>query len=182
MSRTQKIGLTTAGTDCKSAPAGMGKSKKEKIFALLFSACMFCACCEKRTEIIYTYEDLTITRIDRCSKSYFYYSNPNVKKDVGYIWTEYHGLTNSWFNEFIEFDTINSKVIIYEGCCFYGKNLDTTFFVIRKYNEVANRGTIDHIHNLKNSPNCYEIVLATNAEKEWNAERGVSKVAVYYKE
>ena len=141
---------------------------------------MLCSCCEKRTKTIYTYGDLTITRIDHCSKTYFYYSNPNVKENVGYIWTEYHGLTNSWFNEFIEFDTIKSKIIIYSSCCFYGKDLDTTFFVIRKYYEIPNMGAVNHVHDLKNSHNCYEIALATNAEKEWNEERGVSKVKVQY--
>ena len=144
--------------------------------ALLLLILMLSAACNEcdRGGAIYTYGDLKIIRIDRCAKTYFDYSNPNVKKDVGYIWVEYHGFTNSWFEGYLEFDTITSRVTVY-GSTFIGENLDTNYFNI---GTKITYGNMQQINTAKNSPNWYEITLG--GEQWRNDERGMSKVKAQY--
>ena len=110
--------------------------KKKKILFMLMFFLFLSTGCDKYEKITYSYGKITITRIDTNNKSYFYYSNPDVEKDVGYVWVEYSGFTNSWFKGYIEFDTINSKVTFYPcDNIFEGKNLDTNYLKIDEFDQ-----------------------------------------------
>lgn len=144
----------------------------KKVIVLFLLSCIIYSCCERRSETIYTFGNLSITRIDRCAKTYFYYSTPQ-KKDAGVISVEYHGFTNSWFKAYLDFDTINSKVSILpcDGI-FEGYDLDTTIFSIED---------LDYERSLtiKEKENCYQICLCGDGEIEFNKD-SKSKVDAQY--
>jgi hypothetical protein len=79
--------------------------KKVRIILVIFLFLLSCS--EEHTEIKYTYEDITVTRVDQCAKTTFYYSSPNVNKTPK-IWVEYHGLSGD-FTAYLKFDTIGEK-------------------------------------------------------------------------
>ena len=116
MSSTQDMGLTTEGTDCKSAPAGrMGNMKKTKailigmIYAMSMSACFYPIPTSIRNSFTYCY-DGKYTGIDTLININGYYQQSSLT-------TRY--IANGFFKPLISsIDTFYFSLIFYDnGLC-----------------------------------------------------------------
>lgn len=76
----------------------------------------FCSCCDSWQETYYTYEGVTIKRIDRDALTYFHYVDPNnPNEDSAYVCFKHSGL-GGWFEADLIFNKDKSvEIVVLEG-------------------------------------------------------------------
>ncbi len=123
--------------------------------------------CDSKEEIVYCYKDTVIKRVDKNTKTIFYYNE--VSKDSTMIWAEYSGI-NDGFSGYLKFDE-NGKVSILSGDGYFQTaNDDTTKF---EYKRIA------AYQRPELTENVYFIQDAIRYEQEKNSKTK-TKVSVYY--
>ena len=73
---------------------------------------IFVSCCGIHTEVEYVYDDITITRIDECGKTTFYYEKGQ-EKSKSKLWVTYSGI-NDGFSGYLKFNK-SGKVLLLSG-------------------------------------------------------------------
>ncbi|WP_224994352.1 hypothetical protein [Cesiribacter sp. SM1] len=86
---------------------------------------LVCSCCGLHTEVEYQYEDVTVTRIDECGITSFYYKNAE-NQSAGKIWVEYSGI-NDGFSGYLQFSGDGKVSLLSGDGHFQGVNLDANF-------------------------------------------------------
>lgn len=131
-------------------------------------AAFLTSCCGTHTEIDYSYIGTTITRVDECGRTSFYYQNED-NGDKGRIWCEYSGI-NDGFAGYLRFSS-NGKVEILVGDGYFqSENVDTVTFQYKRI-YAYERPTQDK--------SVYEILLSTRYEQERNKKADSDVKAVY---
>lgn len=130
---------------------------------------LYSSCCNVNNEINYKYNDVVITRIDKCSETSFYYTQGE-KRSAGRIWAKYSGI-NDGFAGYLKFDN-NGKVTLLSGDGYFQtEDIDTSKFAFKSIlaDEVPEMG-----------PGVYYITLATRYEKERNNDVLSKVITEYY--
>ena len=136
---------------------------------LLLLLLLFSACCRLHTEVKYNHDDVTITRIDECGKTTFYYNNGQ-ENSSGKIWTEYSGI-NDGFSGYLEFCE-NGKVFLLSGDGYFqSENIDSSKFEYKR---------IFSYDRPKIGESVCEIQLSTRYEKEEN-DKSKTGIKITYK-
>lgn len=118
-------------------------------------------------EVYYTYNNVTIKRIDTNGKTQFFYIKNN--KESGEIWSEYSGI-NDGFAGYLKFEK-NGKVLILSGDGYFQtKDIDTMIF---KYERIFSDESNYNIQNI-----C-KIWYPIESEQEKN-KNSLSKVKIKY--
>ncbi len=136
-------------------------------YLIFLLALTLTACCNIGTETTYSCNGTIIKRVDKCSKTTFYYGDIN--KSAGRIWAEYSGI-NDGFSGYLVFDD-NGKVSILSGDGYFqAANIDTSKFVYKRImaHQSPNLGG-----------NVYFIQNSNRYEEEKNRNTG-TKVKVIY--
>lgn len=81
--------------------------------------------CDSKVEIVYSYKDIVIKRVDESGKTIFYYNE--IRKDSPKIWAEYSGI-NDGFSGYLKFDDRGKVSLLSGDGYFQTLNLDTTKF------------------------------------------------------
>lgn len=90
--------------------------------------------CDTHIETIYTYNGITIRRVDSSqATTYFYYMDEN--KTIGCIWFEYSGM-NNFFRSYLVFNDDKSVDIVGDYC--ESDIQDTSKFSVKKWQEEIN--------------------------------------------
>jgi hypothetical protein len=134
---------------------------------LMFFVLLFLFSCNTiNDEVYYTYNNVTIKRIDTNGKTEFYYMKNG--KEAGKIWAEYSGI-NDGFAGYLKFEE-NGKVSILDGDGYFQKdNIDNLNFKFRTSIQETNY----------NMPNMCIIWYPIEAEQEKN-KKSLSKVKIKY--
>ena len=78
----------------------------------------------------YVYDDITITRIDECGKTTFYYEKGQ-EKSKGKLWVTYSGI-NDGFSGYLKFNK-NGKVLLLSGDGYFQSGgLDSSKFEYKR--------------------------------------------------
>ncbi|MCC5922127.1 MAG: hypothetical protein JJU23_15735 [Cyclobacteriaceae bacterium] len=125
------------------------------------------ASCDSRVEIVYSYKDIVIKRVDKNGKTIFYYSE--IRKDSPRIWVEYSGI-NDGFSGYLKFDDSGKVSILSGDGYFQTVNDDTTKFEYRRIAAYQRPELTDNV---------YFIQDAIRYEQEKN-KGYVTKVNVVY--
>src|SRR5699024_4460364 len=112
--------------------------------------------CESKDEIVYSYKDIIIKRVDESGKTIFYYNEIN--RDNPQIWVEYSGI-NDGFSGYIKFEDDGKVSLLSGDGYFQTSKIDTTKFKYRRI--VAHQRP-------ELSEDVYIIQLSTRYEKEKN--------------
>ena len=92
-----------------------------KVMFIILSVIGFTTC-DLKIEIVYSYKDIIIKRVDSSGKTVFYYNE--IGKDSPIIWVEYSGI-NDGFYGYLKFEE-NGKVYLLSGDGYFqSSNLDT---------------------------------------------------------
>ena len=109
--------------------------------------------------VTYAYGEVSITRIDECSRTSFYYTKGH-SDSAGKIWVEYSGI-NDGFSGYLKFHD-NGKVTLLSGDGYFqSEGIDHSHF---EYKRIA------AYERPELNASVYEILLATNYEIEKNQE------------
>lgn len=125
------------------------------------------ASCDSRVEIVYSYKDIVIKRVDKNGKTIFYYDE--IRKDSPRIWVEYSGI-NDGFSGYLKFDDSGKVSILSGDGYFQTVNDDTTKFEYRR---------IAAYQRPELTENVYFVQDAIRYEQEKN-NGSVTKVNVTY--
>jgi hypothetical protein len=137
-----------------------------KVMFIILSVIGF-ATCDSKIEIVYSYKDIIIKRVDSSGKTVFYYNE--IGKDSPIIWVEYSGI-NDGFSGYLKFEE-NGKVYLLSGDGYFqSSNLDTLKFEFKRL--------FGH-QSLVLDSSVYQIQLSTRYEKERNLNTE-TKVEVIY--
>lgn len=123
--------------------------------------------CDSKVEIVYSYKDIVIRRVDKNAKTIFYYDK--ISKDSPRIWVEYSGLNNG-FSGYLIFDESGKVSILSGDDYFQSANDDTTKF---EYIDIA------AYERPELTENVYFVQDAIRYEQEKN-NGSVTKVNVAY--
>ncbi len=137
-------------------------------YILIASSLFLISCCRLHTEVKYSYNEVTVLRIDECGKTSFYYESKK-NYSAGKIWVEYNGI-NDGFDGYLKFEN-KDKVTVFAGNgTFKCSNLDTTIFQMKEF---------EIWESPKNDKAVYFISLSTRYENEDNIKYK-SKVKAKY--
>ncbi len=142
------------------------KKEGHEIFGFFITLLLFSSCCDTHIAVTYEYERVVIKRVDECGISTFYYGDVSDRSPR--IWAKYSGI-NDGFAGYLVFRK-NGKVTLLSGDGYFqSANNDTDKFEYKRisYEEVTLEKGV------------YYIMLATNVERERNANTG-SDVKVTY--
>jgi hypothetical protein len=135
---------------------------------LVLMVLVFCSsCCETHIEVTYEYEGTVIKRVDECGISTFYYGEISGKSPK--VWAEYSGISGG-FAGYLVFGK-QGKVMLLSGDGYYQAKNNKTKQIDFSY--------IDATERPAPGKGVYYIMLATNVERERNANTG-SGVKVTY--
>lgn len=127
---------------------------------------IICSCTHE--EIYYSYNGVTIKRIDTNGKSTFFYIKN--EKEIGKIWAEYSGI-NDGFRGYLKFEE-NGKVELLSGDGYFQTvNIDTTIF---NYKRIYSDNT-----NYKLANVC-EVWYPYQAEQSWNKKANKTEIKIVY--
>ena len=140
------------------------------IIRLFIITVLFSSCCDIPVKTTYTYNGVTITRLDKCDNTSFYYGEGKAKYK-GRIWAEYSGI-NDGFRGYLQFQK-NGKVRFLVGDGYFqSEKLDSTVF---KYSY------LDAYSDLKMDRNVCHVYLTTEYEKVDNYKMKTGVVIKYEK-
>lgn len=74
---------------------------KRETVIFYFLLLSLCSCTPHHNEVYYSFEDVTIKKIDHGNRTTLYYLENGVPVDT--VWTTYSGLTDSWYDVFLYF-------------------------------------------------------------------------------
>jgi hypothetical protein len=131
-------------------------------FVLLFLS----SCNTINDEVYYTYNNVTIKRIDTNGKTQFYYIKDG--KESGEIWAEYSGI-NDGFSGYLKFEKNGKVSLLADDGYFQTKDIDTVLFKYEGFSDEPNY----------NVSNICKIWYPIEAEQEKN-KKSVSKVKIKY--
>src|SRR5699024_483203 len=120
-----------------------------------------------KDEIVYSYKDIIIKRVDESGKTIFYYNEIN--RDNPQIWVEYSGI-NDGFSGYIKFEDDGKVSLLSGDGYFQTSKIDTTKFKYRRI--VAHQRP-------ELSEDVYIIQLSTRYEKEKNLNSNTKVKASY---
>lgn len=138
----------------------------KKAMVIILSVIGF-ASCDSKVEIVYSYKDIVIKRVDKSGKTIFYYDE--ISKDSPRIWVEYSGI-NDGFSGYLKFDESGKVSILSGDGYFQTVNDDKTKF---EYSRIA------AYQRPELTENVYFIQNAIRYEQERN-EKSETKVTVVY--
>lgn len=96
-------------------------------FLLLLLVCF--GCCGVNNKSHYTYAGVTVTRIDECDRTIFYYGNGADRTNS--IWVEYSGI-NDGFSGYLAFSK-TGRVTLYSGDGYFQvQNPADSIFVLKR--------------------------------------------------
>ena len=125
------------------------------------------SCCDTHLEVTYEYESTIIKRVDECGISTFYYNEISERSPK--VWAEYSGI-NDGFAGYLVFGK-EGKVMLLSGDGFFQAKNNKTKQIDYSYIDAGGRPALGE--------GVYYIMLATNVERERNANTG-SGVKVTY--
>jgi hypothetical protein len=117
----------------------------------------------------YQYEDVTVTRIDECGITSFYYKNAE-NQSAGKIWAKYSGI-NDGFSGYLKFSKNGNVTLLIGDGYFQSEDLNTNLFDYKK---------ITYYERPQLEDSVYYITLGTDYEKEKNS-RSKTMVEARYK-
>jgi hypothetical protein len=124
------------------------------------------SCCDTYIEVTYKYEGTVIKRVDECGISTFYYGEISRKSPK--VWTKYSGI-NDGFAGYLVFGKEGKVRLLSGDGYFQSENNGTNKF---DYTRIS-------YEDVPPGKGVYYIMLATNVERERNANTG-SGVKVTY--
>lgn len=137
-----------------------------RLLLFLVVLLMYSSCCDTHIEVTYKYEGVDIKRVDECGITTFYYGD--ISDQSPKIWVEYSGI-NDGFSGYLVFGEGGKVMLLSGDGYFQSTNSDTSKFEYKRisYEDVPlGKGT-------------YYIMLATNVERERNANTGSGVKATY---
>lgn len=137
-----------------------------RTIVIILSVIGFSAC-DSKVEIVYSYKDIVIKRVDKNGRTIFYYDE--IGKDSPRICVEYSGI-NDGFSGYLKFDKSGKVSILSGDGYFQTANDDTTKF---EYREIA------AYQRPELTENVYIVQDAVRYEQEKN-NGFVTKVNVVY--
>lgn len=143
----------------------LAKMARKVVFAVL--SVLGIASCNSDIEIVYTYKDTVIRRIDKNGETTFYYDEIN--RDSPRIWAEYSGI-NDGFSGYLKFDESGKAIILSGDGYFQTANHDATKFDYSR---------IGAYQRPEQAENIYFIQSSIRYEQERN-NGSVSKVKAVY--
>lgn len=127
--------------------------KKYFFIILLF---IICISCDSQSEITYSYNGVSIKRIDKYGKTTFYYNE--IQNNAPKIWVEYSGI-NDGFSGYLLFSK-NKKVYLLSGDGYFqSKNIDISKFEYKEIGAYERPMLSDSVYIIKD---------AIRYEKEFN--------------
>lgn len=137
-----------------------------KYFVIILGL-FFSACCETYVTTTYSYDGITIVRVDECGETSFYYKNISTKER---IFAKYSGI-NDGFKGYLKFED-GGKVLLLSGDGYFEvENIDTSKFEYKRI--------IAH-QRPENKENVYFVQLSTRYEKKINIDSGTKVKAIYH--
>lgn len=133
-------------------------------FLFLFSIISSCT----HEEIYYSYNGVTIKRIDTDGKSTFIYMEN--EKEIGKIWAEYSGI-NDGFSGYLKFEEKGKVELLSGDGYFQTEGIDTSLF---NYKRIYSDNT-DY-----KKQNICEVWYPYQAEQSWNKKAGTSEIKIIY--
>jgi hypothetical protein len=134
---------------------------------LISAVLVLCSsCCDTHIEVTYEYEGTVIKRVDECGISTFYYGK--ISSESPKVWAEYSGI-NDGFAGYLAFGKDGKVTLLSGDGYFQSANNSTNKF---DYKEVGSG-------DVSLGKGVYYVMLATNVERERNADTG-SGVKVTY--
>lgn len=135
---------------------------------LVLSLLALCSsCCDTHIEVVYEYEGVLIKRVDECGISTFFYGEVSNKSPK--VWAKYSGI-NDGFAGYLVFGE-DGKVMLLSGDGYFQSANNKTKQIDYKYIDASERPTLGQ--------GVYYIMLATNVERERNANTGSRVKATY---
>lgn len=125
------------------------------------------SCCDTHIKVTYEHEGVVIRRVDKCGISTFYYGEISDKSPK--VWAKYSGI-NDGFSGYLVFGK-DSQVMLLSGDGYFESENNKTKQIDYRYIDATERPTL--------GKGVYYIMLATNVERERNANTGSGVKATY---
>ena len=149
-----------------------------KISGLLISiSFILVSCCGLHTEVRYTYENITVVRIDECGKTTFYYED-NLGEKRGEIWLKYSGI-NDGFEGYLEFNKYQKVTLFISEGYFEKENIDTSLFNICSSMDFVKNHSFASFDEIKYAKSTCNIAFPIHYEQNIN-DTSQTEVVIYY--
>jgi hypothetical protein len=137
-------------------------------YCIIIWGLFFSACCDTHEETTYSYDGVTIERVDECGKTIFYYNNTSA--DASRIFVEYSGI-NDGFKGYLKFENGDKVVLLSGDGHFKIENPDTSKFEYKRILAHQRPEIKDNV--------CF-VQLSTRYEREENQNSRTRVKAAYH--